>query len=196
MLQHTRTWVNSWGAEWTNELQLGDVRRTGTHFYQPLGPASDFFAEASLGTAKSDFDIFGNGFRRTDRITSSARSAFAGLGMRLGSIGVSRVTLGHERLVSSPAISSRIGETTRDTTRFVRVGATFDRLDDPNFPRRGFLTGGYVERRDFASAPDDPITSYALEGLFPVTFDRSRCWAWRARATRATDAAPSASAGS
>lgn len=84
-----------------NELRLGDVRRPSTHFYQPLGPGSDSFAEGSVGTAKSDFDVFGNGFRRTDRVTNAAHGAFAGVGMRLGSIGVSRLTLGYERLVSS-----------------------------------------------------------------------------------------------
>src|SRR5690606_11766864 len=65
ILQHTRTWVNSWGAEWRNEIELGDVRRALTSFHQPLGPGSPWFAEALLHTTRTDADLY-SGFRRTD----------------------------------------------------------------------------------------------------------------------------------
>src|SRR4029079_10177869 len=69
--QHTQTWINSWGAEWRNELQIGDVQRAMTNLYQPLGPGSPWFVEGTLEYAKSSYDLFGNDFHRTDRVTTS-----------------------------------------------------------------------------------------------------------------------------
>ncbi len=34
--KHTRTWLNSLGAEWRNEVQLGYFNNLSTSFYQPL----------------------------------------------------------------------------------------------------------------------------------------------------------------
>jgi NTE family protein len=172
ILQHSRTWVNAWGAEWTNIAQLGDVRRFATGFYQPLGPGSRWFVEGTLQTARSDFDVYGSGFRRTDRITTNADSAFGGLGVRLGNYAVARLQAGYERTRSTPAISSRLEETLRDDARVLRLGATFDTLDDANFPRRGLLVNGFAARQVFGSARGDPVTSYMAEGLFPITFGR------------------------
>jgi NTE family protein len=164
--------VNPWGAEWTNIAQLGDVRRFATSFYQPLGPGSRWFAEGTLQTVKSDFDVFGSGFRRTDRITNEAHTAFGGLGVRLGNNAVARLHAGYERTRSTPAIGSSLEETIKDDARFLRLGATYDTLDDANFPHRGILVGGFAARHRLGSASDEPITSYVAEGLFPVTLGR------------------------
>lgn len=172
LLQHSRTWVNPWGAEWTNIAQLGDVRRFATSLYQPLGPGSRWFAEGTLQTVKADVDVFGSGFRRTDRITTNANTAFGGLGARIGNNAVARIQAGYERTRSTPAISSRLEETLRDNDRFLRVSATYDTLDDANFPRHGFLVNGFAARHRYDSAADAPVTSYVAEGLFPVTFGR------------------------
>ena len=43
--KHTRTWVDSLGAEWRNELQLGGETYLSTSFYQPLDAAQRFFVE-------------------------------------------------------------------------------------------------------------------------------------------------------
>ena len=46
MLGHKRVWINSLGAEWTNEVILGSTRRYATEFYQPLTLESSLFASA------------------------------------------------------------------------------------------------------------------------------------------------------
>ena len=138
-VQHTRTWLNAWGAEWRNELQIGDVRRFMTSLYQPLGPGSPWFVEPIVETIQSDFDIFTEGSRRTDRITNATTSAGVTLGRRLGSTGVARIAMGHEWYRSEPLISSRLEGTTKDSGNFARLGITFDTLDNPNFPRDGYI---------------------------------------------------------
>ncbi|MGO9717800.1 MAG: patatin-like phospholipase family protein [Steroidobacteraceae bacterium] len=44
-LQHERTWLNSLGGQWRNELQFGTEQSLTTSFYQPLDVAQQFFVE-------------------------------------------------------------------------------------------------------------------------------------------------------
>ena len=171
-LQHTRTWINGWGAEWRNELQIGDVRRFATSFYQPLGAGSPWFVEPILQAVQSDFDIFTTGNHRTDRITNATTSAHAVLGRRLGNSGVARVSYGREHYRSTPMISSQFSGTVKDDGTVVRAGTAFDTLDDANFPRNGFIVNVGASRTRYGSADDRPVQMYGVGSLLPVTFGR------------------------
>jgi NTE family protein len=169
-LQHTRTWVNSWGAEWRNELELGDVRRLLTSFYQPLGPGSPWFVEGSFQAVKSDVDIY-EGMRRTDRVTSETIGSYALAGRRLGGVGVIRFGVGHEHYKSTPIVSSRLEGSSSDSANVLRVGTLFDTLDNADFPRRGYAISADAFRFDY-SGGGAPIVAVQASGLFPVTFGR------------------------
>lgn len=171
-LQHTRTWVNAWGAEWRNELQVGDLRRVGTSFYQPLGPGSPWFVEPALEAIKSDHDLFVTGNRRTDRITSEATSATFALGRRLGGTGVARLVAGHQHFRSAPAISSRDLAPVKDDANFLKLDTTFDTLDDANFPRRGYAASLGAARTKFLGGEGSELNAFTAQLLLPVTFDR------------------------
>ena len=73
-MQHSRRWVNTWGAEWRNEITLGETRRFGTNFLQPLGPGSPWFLEAQAEAVKYSTDLFDNDYRRTDRLTLTQKT--------------------------------------------------------------------------------------------------------------------------
>jgi NTE family protein len=169
-LQHTRTWVNSWGAEWRNELELGDVRRLLTSFYQPLGPGSPWFVEGSLQAVKSDVDLY-EGMRRTDRVTHETIGSYAFAGRRLGGVGVLRFGVGHEHYKSTPIVSSRLEGSASDSAKLLRVGTLFDTLDNADFPHRGYAVSADAFRYDYSTG-GDPIFVAQLSGLFPVTFGR------------------------
>jgi NTE family protein len=171
-LQHTRTWMNSWGAEWRNELTFGDTRRLLTSFYQPLGPGSLWFVEPVLETVQSDADIFGSGNRRLDRITHATASAAAILGRRLGNIGVARVGFAYERYRSTANISSRFEGTTKDSGKVVRASVVFDTLDDANFPRHGYNVIAAATSTRYSSDSPSPVQTYAASALVPFTFGR------------------------
>jgi len=169
-LQHTRTWVNAWGAEWRNELELGDVRRVLTSFYQPLGPGSPWFVEGSLQAVKSDVDLY-EGMRRTDRTTREVIGSYALAGRRLGGAGVLRFGAGHEHYKVTPVIGSRAGESTSDNATVLRVGTLFDTLDNADFPRRGYAFAADAFHYGSRS-PGDPIVAWQANGLLPITFGR------------------------
>ncbi len=171
-VQHTQTWINSWGAEWRNEIEVGDTRRFLTSLYQPLGPGSAWFVEPFFVTAQSDFDVYGAGNRRTDRVTTGLTGAAVNLGVRLGPSGVARLGFGQERYRSTPAISSRLEGTVRDRGNFVRAGFSFDTLDDAHFPRKGSFIVGEATAIDYTSDTGKPVQTLRFEGLLPVTFGR------------------------
>jgi NTE family protein len=56
--KHTRTWLNSLGAEWRNEVQLGYYNQLSTAFYQPLDVAQRFFVEPKAFGTREWQDIF------------------------------------------------------------------------------------------------------------------------------------------
>jgi len=56
--KHTRTWLNSLGAEWRNEVQLGYYNNVSTSFYQPLDVAQRFFVEPRAFFTRSWEDVF------------------------------------------------------------------------------------------------------------------------------------------
>jgi NTE family protein len=171
-LQHTRTWVNGWGAEWRNEIQAGELRRLATSFYQPLGPGSPWFVEPAFETIESAYDIFGPGNRRTDRITNQTTGISTTVGRRLGNIGVVRFAVGHEHYHSTPLISSLPVAPVSDRGKYAQLGATFDTLDDANFPRSGYLVNAGTTRIEYSSDPDHAVQTYVAQVLWPVTYGR------------------------
>jgi NTE family protein len=74
--RHVRTWVNSLGAQWYNELQLGGESHVSTGFYQPLDVARRFFIEPRIAFSRSLEDVFVDDERvaRYEFRISSARS--------------------------------------------------------------------------------------------------------------------------
>jgi NTE family protein len=171
ILQHTRTWVNSWGAEWRNELEFGNVRRLTTSFFQPLSPGGPWFVEPVLQTVQSDFDIFTSGNHRTDRVTRAVNGAAVGIGRRLGNTGVARFGFGHEWYRSTPLITSRLEGTTKDDANYAQLGIVFDTLDSASFPRRGHLVSASAASYVY-SASRDRVQNYVLQATIPLTIDR------------------------
>jgi NTE family protein len=74
--QHDRTWINSLGAQWRNEIQFGTNQFLSTSFYQPLDIAQRFFVEPKAFWNQSWENVFYDG-------NDVARYQFNDLGARL-----------------------------------------------------------------------------------------------------------------
>jgi NTE family protein len=57
-LQHVHPWLNSYGGEWRNRLQIGSDSLIQTSLYQPLVVAQTFFVEPALLARESIEDIY------------------------------------------------------------------------------------------------------------------------------------------
>jgi NTE family protein len=56
--RHTRTWINSLGAEWRNELQFGGDSFLQTSLFQPIDASHRFFVEPRLLVSRTLENIF------------------------------------------------------------------------------------------------------------------------------------------
>lgn len=154
----TLTALNSYGAEWRNEIAFGSSQQLLSEFYQPLQPESGFYLLPSINYVRDDVRA-----RGIDGTNSEYRTIR----------GEGRLMIGYEAssdLDARVGLRFGVGEVDRrtgtgvgvDTGRF-QIGAadlqiSSDTLDDTNFPNEGHLV--FLEMtasRDELGADDDYV---------------------------------------
>ncbi|MFQ6004788.1 MAG: patatin-like phospholipase family protein [Woeseia sp.] len=132
----TRTGLNSYGAEWRTDAQIGTDPFIFSEFYQPLGAGSRFFLAPRISLQQSNFNAFTNDVALARYRLSEAQLGFD-LGHQFGRRGELRIGL--QRGVGEARV--KVGDPTRpnfdfDTGGiFARFG--FDSLDDAQIPLHG-----------------------------------------------------------
>jgi NTE family protein len=88
--QHVRTWIDSLGAQWRNEIQFGTNQILSTSFYQPLDIPQRFFVEPKAFWNQDWQNVFydGNEIARYQFIDLGGR---LDLGMNFGNVAQLRV---------------------------------------------------------------------------------------------------------
>jgi NTE family protein len=89
-LQFVSRWLNPYGAQWRNNLQLGYQLGVTTSFYQPLNVAQTFFVEPRLLWQREGQSLYSSGNRIADFKTVDLGGEFD-LGASLGHNGQVRV---------------------------------------------------------------------------------------------------------
>ena len=128
--KHTRTWLNAYGAEWRNEVQLGYENLFKTSLYQPLDVRQRLFVEPRAVLSLTREDLFRDG----DRIATYNFGDVGGavdLGVNLGHRAQARVGL----RVHAPHGRRRHGLAAPARRGFRRRGR--DVRDDLRQPRHG-----------------------------------------------------------
>jgi NTE family protein len=134
--RHVRTWVNSLGAQWRNEIQVGGLQLASTSLFQPLDVAQRWFVEPRVAYGRSIEDVF----RDDERIARyTFRDAVMQLdaGINIGSYAQAR--LGYiydDRKVEVDIGSALMPETEPVDTGFI-LGAQYDSRDSGFSPTRG-----------------------------------------------------------
>ncbi len=134
--KHTRTWVNSLGAEWRNEIQLGYESQVATSLYQPLTVSQKFFVEPRAAWSRTLEDVFFDG-ERVASYQFNNIGAGIDLGANLGNQTQARVGyLYTRRDVEVDTGSPLLPEDTSDDAG-VALSLTFDSRDTPFNATRG-----------------------------------------------------------
>jgi NTE family protein len=87
---YRRTWINSLGAEWRTDLQLGHQDRLSTEWYQPLDIDQLFFVAPYGELDRSVLDVFADSERVASYVLHEGRGGLD-LGARLGRAGELRI---------------------------------------------------------------------------------------------------------
>jgi NTE family protein len=139
LASYRRTWLNSLGAEWRTDAQVGRTSSLSTEFYQPLNARGTYFVDpdASVGRRSEVFYQGNNRIAVYDINTAAAGfdvgTQFAQYGeFRIGVLrGQVRPELDIGALALAPLVSSiaQGGFTAR---------LTLDQMDSVRFPRSGW----------------------------------------------------------
>jgi NTE family protein len=134
--KHTRTWLNSLGAEWRNEVQLGYYNNVSTSFYQPLNVAQTFFIEPRVFWTRSFEDLFIDQDRRATYRFSDWGGALD-LGANLSDDAQVRVGYLYTRRRADVETGSFLLPETERNDAGLTMSATFDSRDTAFNPTRG-----------------------------------------------------------
>ncbi len=153
--KHRRTWLNSRGGEWRNEVQLGSENLVATSLYQPLDVGQRFFVEPRLAWIRNWEYVFLDG----DRIARYRLNDVGGsldTGMNLGNWSQLRVGyLYTHRKVDVNTGSLLLPEVERDDAGLT-ASFTFDNRDTPfNATRGGAAAIEYFRSEDSLGADTD-----------------------------------------
>jgi NTE family protein len=169
---YRRTWVNSLGAEWRTDAQIGRTSRLATEFYQPLQTSRGFFVAPRADIERRTVDLF-QGSQRIARYRIRSVDGAVDFGSELGTYGEARVGV----LAGSLSASLDTGPDPLAPPGHVSRGAMtadvlIDRLDSANFPRFGYAGSAHL----FASTPalgaDDRYTKWDADAAGAYSFGR------------------------
>jgi len=82
-VEYVRRWLNSYGAQWRNAVQIGSTTFIGTSLYQPLNVSQIFFVEPGLGAGRSLEDIYSD-YHRIARYFFNDAGGQVDAGVNLG----------------------------------------------------------------------------------------------------------------
>ena len=135
--RHTRTWVNSLGAEWRNELQIGGKSILATSLFQPLDSAHRFFIEPQARYSRSVEDIFRDGERRA-RYNFTDTGGIVDLGVNMRGYAQARVGYIYDNRKVDVDIGSALMPEIDTVDAGLRASIEYDSRDTAFSPTRGF----------------------------------------------------------
>ena len=171
VLSHTWGWLNKWGGEWRNEIQLGEVKRFLSEFHQPLGVGGRWFLMPRVSYQWEPFDLYvGDSDTPVGEFRTETFEAGMFLGYEFPRLG--RISAGagwYDSRIKTETFITDLKYT--EDSSFVSLRANFDTLDDASFPRRGFYFDGSVTY-DFnpqgSIGEPDSNTRYEVKAAIPL----------------------------
>ncbi len=151
--RHVRTWVNPLGAEWRNEVQIGNKTLLHTSLFQPLDTAHRFFVEPTVLYSRSIEDLFNND-ERVARYHFQDAVGQLDLGANIGRYAQARVGYIYDSRRVKVDIGSELMPETSPVDAGVAVAAEFDSRDTAFSPTRGMALALEYMRSDQSLGSD------------------------------------------
>jgi NTE family protein len=178
---YRKTWVNSLGAEWRNDAQLGQSTRLFSEFYQPLSVHRYLFVAPMVEYDQFQLKVF------QDRVQVSSyneRSTTAGidLGSQITKYGELRVGLvrGPRSFTLNTGPASLAPTDSDADIGAVRARLRIDQLDSIKFPRSGYAATLEVFDSKTGLGAHDDYTRWNGSAVAAVSFgDNSVQAAWK-----------------
>jgi NTE family protein len=141
---HTRTWINRYGGQWQNTIQLGQKSLLSTSFYQPIDIRQRYFIDATARFDNSLEDIYLDGDRAARYFFREAYGQ-VDVGMNIGTraqlrAGLRSGVFSADVDTGIPGLPEVINE--KDTS--IMASAIYDTRDNTGLPTSGmYLSARY-----------------------------------------------------
>lgn len=164
---HRWTWLNSLGAEWRNDLQIGRTDFFSTEWYQPLTERQRVFVAPRAYFERAPIDVYDDNGQRLARLRKNARGVGFDVGAPIGAVGEARLGLVRGRVdVTQDTGTLPLSNTLLPnvSTGGALASVRVDALDNLRFPRTGYAasTTVYASRAGLGAA--DPYTRWSASG--------------------------------
>jgi len=165
LASYRRTWLNSLGAEWRIDAQVGRTSRLATEFYQPLHARGVFFVAPNAAIERRSTTLY-QGNNRIASYDLVSKDAGVDLGAQFGRYGELR--LGIQAGSIKPTLdtgpqSLSPGEGTINQPAFT-MRLVLDQIDSVNFPRHGWRLLGNIFNPSSQLGSDESYAKWDIEG--------------------------------
>ncbi len=138
LVDYTRRWINTFGAEWKTQIDIGSPSGIHSEFYQPLTANRLFFVAPHVEWKQRNVALYNDNDRSSDYRVSGYELGLD-VGIQPWMYGEARVGL----LFARDEASLRTGDNELTNDQFDRRGIVFqaavDQLDNVNFPNEGYF---------------------------------------------------------
>ena len=138
LIDYTRRWMNSLGAEWKTQVNLGNPMGIYSEFYQPLSKERLFFIAPHIQLKQEPYDIWVG----KDRVAQYRVVSYQGqidLGIQPWMYGEARVGLQFTKFRANQTIGEFDLPENHASRGAIVAGGRLDQLDNVNFPHYGYL---------------------------------------------------------
>ncbi|MDD5759496.1 MAG: patatin-like phospholipase family protein [Desulfobulbaceae bacterium] len=168
-----KNWLNSLGAEWVSDIQLGHVDRFASEFYQPIDMKHDYFVAPGLELKQNSTDIYADD-NRIARYEMDRYRVGLDLGRNIEPYGQLRVgvrggILNPSLAIGAPNLAPVEGNIAEGA--FI-ARLELDKLDSVAFPQKGWLVNANLYNSNSALGADDTYTKWEMRGMYAYTIDR------------------------
>lgn len=171
LVSHRQTWLDSRGAEWRTDLQIGRTSSLYTEYYQPFDAAGRFFVAPHAILERRSTTLF-QGDHRIARYDMRSLLAGVDFGSQFARYGELRI--GVEGGTLTPSLdtgpqSLSPGDDSVAQGAF-KLRLVLDQADSVHFPRDGWRVVAHVFDSNDLLGADDPYTKWLVEGTAVYSF--------------------------
>ncbi|MBK7768531.1 MAG: patatin-like phospholipase family protein [Sulfuritalea sp.] len=171
LVSYRKRWINSLGAEWRTDLQMGSTTSLVSEFYQPLTSAGAFFIAPRVLLERSSAPVY-QGDTRLATVDRKKAQVNLDLGANLYEYGTIRlgVLAGKvKREVDTGTLPFPVDSDTI-TLGAYNARVVLDQLDSAHFPREGWKADFSYLKSDTGLGADDSYKKWEVSGNFVRSF--------------------------
>lgn len=171
LASYRRTWLNTLGAEWRNDVQFGRTSSLTTEFYQPLDARNYFFVAPRASVERRSVPLY-EGDERVASYDLTTNLLGVDVGSQFYRYGELRIGMVFGRLKASLDTGPQVlaPEDSRIDQGAYVLRLVFDQLDNVSFPRAGWRGGARIYDASADLGAEDAYTKWDIDGSLALSY--------------------------